>query len=429
MHILVAVEAYHPKRGAIESCIRGLARAWSQVGHKVTIVTASRDNAPDRERLPEGDVYRIEAFTDALRLPQRVIDRGDEVRAVFSSIGPDIVFATNHASAGAITAAQALGLPVVHQSAGWGLLCTHKHRLIDPDDRLCPARRGLGRCWRCKMSAYGKRGITAYRPVDYARHAHSAWLETKRARGRYDKFAKILESADYHAWMSSITKELVPNSSGSIIPNGLDANLFRPVPAEEFVRQHNIKGPYILTTSRLHHIKGISFAVEALSHLPEDFSLVVVGNSSMFTTDHLEEDNIHSREISEVVTKFGVVGRVKFVGRLEQEDLRKAYSGCLAHVTPSIWYEPFGMVAMEAMSCGAPAIVTETTGAKDMIENGKNGFIVPRCNGRAIADAVMKIHTGGEAMRQSARRSVVESATFDVVAERLLEVFNGLAGR
>ena len=85
------------------------------------------------------------------------------------------------------------------------------------------------------------------------------------------------------------------------------------------------------------------------------------------------------------------ISQVEFIDRVDNSDLYKFYNKSNVFVFPSI-DEGFGMVMGEAMACGCPVIATENTGAPDLFENGKEGFIVPIRNVNILAEKMQQLY-------------------------------------
>jgi len=90
---------------------------------------------------------------------------------------------------------------------------------------------------------------------------------------------------------------------------------------------------------------------------------------------------------SELAQECGVADRVELLGRVTQDDLPALYrSADVVACTP--WYEPFGLVALEAMACGVPVLVSAVGGLVDTVINGVTGVHVPPRRPDAIATAL-----------------------------------------
>lgn len=108
-------------------------------------------------------------------------------------------------------------------------------------------------------------------------------------------------------------------------------------------------------------------------------------------------------EVRKFVREAESCGEVEVAGIQPKGFLRDRMSRSHVLVLPSV-EDGFGMVMSEAMACGCPVIASDHTGANDLFEDGKQGFIVPSSNAEALAEAIQKLaddpdlrHTMGEA--------------------------------
>jgi Glycosyltransferase len=130
--------------------------------------------------------------------------------------------------------------------------------------------------------------------------------------------------------------------------------------------------------------------------------------------------------------KLGNYGRVVFTGRLEQEELAALYSGADVFVFPSAT-DTFGLVVLEALACGLPAVVSDAGGPQEIVEDGISGFIAragdPDDWEEKIGRIVCMIAASPpayRAFRERARKKALESGGWDRVVE---DIFGGHAGR
>src|SRR5438046_9406536 len=105
-------------------------------------------------------------------------------------------------------------------------------------------------------------------------------------------------------------------------------------------------------------------ALDELRTRGKDVSLVFVGGGP------LEED------LAKEVLRRRLSDRVKITGFVDQEKLVSLYHSCDAFVLPS-HYEPFGMVALEAMASRVPVVVSDTGGHSQILDDGVTGVEVP----------------------------------------------------
>src|SRR5438093_13296696 len=94
----------------------------------------------------------------------------------------------------------------------------------------------------------------------------------------------------------------------------------------------------------------------------------------------------------------GVADRVRFLGRVSEENLPKVYAACDVFVLPSVSrLEAFGIVALEAMSTGKPVIVADIPGVREIIEDGRDGLLADPVNPRDLAEKIRRLLSDPEA--------------------------------
>lgn len=116
------------------------------------------------------------------------------------------------------------------------------------------------------------------------------------------------------------------------------------------------------------------------------------------------------------VNLYGLENQVKFWG--EQKDVARFYCGASVFLCTSRW-EGFGLVVAEAMECGLPVVSFQTDGPSEIIENGKNGYLVENGDMKAFADAV-EVLMKQEELRKTFSQSAMERAKV-FYPERIVE--------
>jgi glycosyltransferase involved in cell wall biosynthesis len=112
--------------------------------------------------------------------------------------------------------------------------------------------------------------------------------------------------------------------------------------------------------------------------------------------DRLAARGIHPRltlvgggPLEDEVGRFaGRHATVRFLGRVTRSECLEAFQGCRAVLVPSIWEETFGLVVVEAMMQGRPAIATQLGSFPDLIDHERDGLLVPPGDAEALAGAV-----------------------------------------
>ena len=184
----------------------------------------------------------------------------------------------------------------------------------------------------------------------------------------------------------------LPIKSLRVIPNGVDLDRFVPSGSSS-------TDQYILFVGRLVVQKGVDVALQAFSVLLRrcpHVRLIVVGDGSL------------ALYFQRVARYLGLSSQVSFVGWKTGQSLVRLYQGAEVVVMPS-FYEPFGIVVLEAMACGRPVVATRTGGLAEVVEDGVNGFLVPPGDYLRLAQRIAALlldpnraATFGEAARQRA---------------------------
>ena len=191
---------------------------------------------------------------------------------------------------------------------------------------------------------------------------------------------------------------------------GIDLGLFQEPPGE--------RPPWrwdLLYVGRIDERKGVDLAVGALTHLPEQATLRVVGGG----------DDEHRAKLDALIEELGVSDRVSFE-RLPREELPAAYAAADAVLFPVRWLEPFGLVPLEAMACGTPVVASGRGGSAEYLRDGENCVLFEVDDGpEALAAALTRL-AGDVSLRSSlhgkghATAARHEEGTFNAAVLRAL---------
>ncbi len=241
-----------------------------------------------------------------------------------------------------------------------------------------------------------------------ARHAPKGpWARIGRLGGYYNlKYYKgfdelVANTEDIAEW---IVGQGWPAGRVRCIPNYAAAPAeAAPVPRASLSTPED--APLLLAMGRLHEAKAHDIALQALTRLPEAF-LWIAGSGP-------EEARLKA-----MVTALGLDGRVRFLGwRTDASALYRTADVC---VFPSR-YEPLGNVVIQAWAHGLPVVAAESQGPKALIEDGKDGLLVPVDDPEALAGGVRRLLTetglGEQLARRGARRVELEFSEAAVVGQ------------
>jgi len=311
--------------------VAALAGGLAQLGHDIVVYSRRDDpTVPDRVRGPEG--YLVEHVpagppSDVPKdeLLQYMPTFADHLLARWREDPVDLVHAHFWMSGlASVDAARPLGVPVLQTFHALG---TVKKRNQGDRDTSPPLRIPL------------ERRLT--RTVTHVISTCS------------DEVAE-LEAMGMH------------RSRASIIPCGVDTDAFRPLT----VARPSDSPPRLLVIGRLVERKGVGNVIEALRELP-GVHLSVAGGPPR---DQLGADPEVGR-LREIAARLGVAERVEFLGAVGRADV-PALMGASDVVVAVPWYEPFGIVPVEAMACGRAVVGSAVGGLLDTVVPGVTGELV-----------------------------------------------------
>jgi glycosyltransferase involved in cell wall biosynthesis len=203
-----------------------------------------------------------------------------------------------------------------------------------------------------------------------------------------------------------------------VAPCGVDLSLFTPTGLTEPRPTDRYR---LVFVGRLVERKGIGNVISALAEVP-NAELVVAGGPD-------EADLAEDREIQRLrrlAKSVGVADRVVFRGRVERPDLPALLRS--ADVVVCVpWYEPFGIVPLEAMACGVPVVASAVGGLIDTVVDGTTGLHVPPRSPERIAEALNELLPDEERRRALGRagaRRARSRYSWDRVATLTLQAYD-----
>jgi glycosyltransferase involved in cell wall biosynthesis len=166
----------------------------------------------------------------------------------------------------------------------------------------------------------------------------------------------------------------------------------------------------LLYVGRVEGRKGVETAIRALTHLPEEATLRVVGRA----------EPEHRRHLDQVISELGLAARVSF-DVAARDELAAIYAGADVVLFPPVWDEPFGLVPVEAMACDTPVVASATGGSQEFLFDGVNCLCAERGDAASFAAAVRRL-AADEQLRSQLVRAGRDTAA-DLTVDRLADVF------
>ena len=170
-------------------------------------------------------------------------------------------------------------------------------------------------------------------------------------------------------------------------------------------------------------VDGSCIVPTAYALNPSKLKLVIVGGSDPDQADGQERQRIEAK-----VQELGLADQTQFVGRVGHDILPLYYTAADVCVIPS-HYEPFGLVAIEAMACGTPVIASDVGGLKFTVVPEETGLLVPPKDVDAFANAIDRIlsqEAWAKKLRRQASIRVQQNFSWSGVAAHLSNLYRHL---
>ena len=200
-----------------------------------------------------------------------------------------------------------------------------------------------------------------------------------------------------------------------VVPCGVDVEAFSPHAEAEAPLGPRAGMLDLLYVGRLVPRKGVDTVIDALAQVP-DARLVVAGGPEV-AAQHSDPE---SQRLLVRARRAGVGDRVHLIGRVGQDRLPGLMRWADAVVTTP-WYEPFGIVPLEAMAAGRPLVGTAVGGLLDTVKDGETGLLVPSRDADALAAAIHRLAADPQQraeMGRAARRRALQNYSWAKVAEQ-----------
>lgn len=204
----------------------------------------------------------------------------------------------------------------------------------------------------------------------------------------------------------------LPFEKISVVPNGINLTNYSGIEKDyDFRRQYAMDNEkIILFSGRLVYEKGIQYLISAMPKIIEhyhDSKLIIVGRGGMLD------------ELRQQVDYLGLGNKVYFTGYLDHKKLCKMYKCADVSVFPST-YEPFGIVALEAMLAGIPVVVSDVGGLNEIVDHGINGMKSYAGNPNSIEDSVLALlydHQLADKVVKNAKQKVKDKYNWTKIAQ------------
>ena len=388
LSVMMLTWEYPPRTiGGISPHIYYLSKSLARNGVKVHVVTCDFPGAPAHEVVDGVEVYRIDSYKNpspdfATWVYLMNMNMQKEAAAITKQLGGKIdVF---HAHDWLVA------------TAGIGL----KHVFRKPFFATMHSTE-IGR----------RNGIH----FDYERMIHEteAWLT-------YEAW-KVICCSDYMVQHVRWAFGLPPDKL-NMIPNGVNAEVYTKNDKEslaQFRSKYALpEEKIVLFVGRLVYEKGVHVLVNAAPKVLEktNAKFIIVGNGYM------------KDQLSTLANGMGLAHKVMFTGFVDDETLRKLQRCADVSVVPSL-FEPFGIVALEAMAAKSPIVVSDTGGLSEIVNHDIDGVKVYTGNPDSLAWGINRVLTDeayANTIRTNAHRKVQEKYNWDKIAQQTKTMYENI---
>jgi glycogen(starch) synthase len=253
--------------------------------------------------------------------------------------------------------------------------------------------------------------------VDNHPQSHIHGIERWMANRADQVIACSAYMRDHVADIYGIEEECV-----TVIPNGIDPSDLQPFD-ERAMREFRARfadadEQLVLLVGRLVYEKGFQVALEALPRVIDELDgvrFLVAGSGT------------HEQELKAQAAELGLLDHGTFLGWIGDDVLHTLYRIADLTVVPSI-YEPFGLVALEAMASGCPCLVADTGGLREVVPHEDVGLRFRSRDPRSLADVAIRVLADDELGRRLVAEAYEHVRSFDWVdvAERTAALYETL---
>jgi glycosyltransferase involved in cell wall biosynthesis len=213
-----------------------------------------------------------------------------------------------------------------------------------------------------------------------------------------------------HAQKEKLVSEGAPEHKMTVVHNGVDFSIFNPAPPSK----HNARR--LVFAGALVPDKGLHLLISAFADLKPkypDLELEVFGSSSLWSrTDYLNTEQLSAQ----------FPGLI-FHGKKNQHEIADGFRRSGICVVPSIWFDPYPLISLEAQACGTPVVAFSMGGLPEGIINGKTGVVVDEISPQALTrtlDTLLSVpHTLFDMSANAASNAAI-AFRWETVVEKII---------
>ena len=410
MRILFYNDLCDPRIGSSIRLMYQEAERLRELGHDTTVISTTRDRAEVGVTTIEGsEVHRLYSDYPPRFRAWKSLDNAaviPDVRRILREWKPDVVHSHlihSHLSYRALSEARAVGAGVVFTAHDSMTYCYQKldcfHGGEEHDWQLKEYRANWKKCVPCQRFRFRPGRNRAIRKV-LARDV--------------DRFTVVTDELGVAVRANDIRVDRTVNNAIRLQPR---------MPSDEavssFRARFGLEGKRVIAMGgRLHELKGISQLFRMMRILRSEFPdlrMLVMGR-----------EDAYREGFAATAKSLGVDDLVIPTGWLEGDELLAAYAALDVMVSPSICFETFGMLSLEAMEFEKPVVATSFGGCPEVVRHGKWGLVANPFHVEEFAECIARL-LRDEALRREmgtrGRARLEEHFTIDRMTDEYLEEY------
>jgi glycosyltransferase involved in cell wall biosynthesis len=215
-----------------------------------------------------------------------------------------------------------------------------------------------------------------------------------------------------HAQKEKLVSEGAPEHKMTVVHNGVDFSIFNPsAPSQHHPRRLVFAGALVPD-------KGLHLLISAFADLKTkypDLELEVFGSSSLWSrAEYLNTEQLAAQ----------IPGLI-FHGKRTQHEIAEGFRRSGLCVVPSIWFDPYPLISLEAQACGAPVVAFRMGGLPEGIVDGRTGVVVDEVSPHALTRALDQLladpHKLSEISSNAASNAAI-AFRWETVIEKIISV-------
>jgi glycosyltransferase involved in cell wall biosynthesis len=367
--------------GGISRHCQGLAEALAQMGNEVSIVTISHGELPSYEEKNGVKIFRVNA--------NRMLDDFIDWVLDFNTLLNDKV-------------------SKLYQESPFDVLHIHDWLTVFAGESIKNEKIPF---------------ITTVHSTEYGRSNHSNSVLSNNIRKLEDQMIsysdEIIVASKFMEY--DVKSQYLPDPyKVNVIPNGIDVSRYSiQVDKITIRRMYGVteEDYLILYVGRLEPVKGIDYIIKSAPIILEKYpksKFIVVGEGGF------------KDKLVKMAQSNGSKDSIFFTGFLKDKALDRLILSSDIFTIPSI-YEPFGIVALEAMAAGIPIVASNVGGLSEILNNEYNGILFPPRDHNSLAEGVIKLLDDSELyhkIRNNGKVLVSKKFTWSQIAEETIKVYD-----